>query len=179
MKKEISGLAIECIQGNIVAQTDIDAVVNAANSELLIGGGVAGAIHRTAGHELEAECRPLAPIKPGEAVITKGYNLPNPFCIHCLGPVYGVDKPEEELLRNCYLNALELAENNNIKSIAFPAISSGAFGYPIEAAADIAFKTIVNKAKVLKQIKRVRFVLYSNKSLQIHENVLSRLTALL
>ncbi|PKM82827.1 MAG: RNase III inhibitor [Firmicutes bacterium HGW-Firmicutes-13] len=134
MKKLISNVILECIKGDIASQRDIIAVVNAANSQLRTGGGVAGALHRAAGPGLEKECRPLAPIKPGEAVITGGHNLPNRYVIHCLGPIYRVNRPEAELLKNCYRNALEIAEQNQIDSIAFPSISTGAFGYPIEEA---------------------------------------------
>ncbi|MFP4489812.1 MAG: macro domain-containing protein, partial [Bacteroidales bacterium] len=129
MKKDVSGVTLELITGNIAAQEDITAVVNAANARLRTGGGVAGAIHRAAGPGLEKETAPLAPIRPGEAVITSGNKLPNKYIIHCLGPVYGVDKPEDKLLANCYRNALKLAEEQKIDSIAFPAISTGAFAY--------------------------------------------------
>ncbi|CAN0229748.1 unnamed protein product, partial [Chrysoparadoxa australica] len=121
----------------------MDAVVNAANAQLMIGGGVAGAIHRAAGKGLAEECAPLAPIAPGEAVITSGHNLPNPYVIHCLGPVYGRDEPADRLLADCYRNALRLAEENELKSLAFPAISTGAFGYPLRAATEIAVATVL------------------------------------
>jgi len=175
LKKTISGITIECIKGDIVAQPDITAIVNAANAWLKIGGGVAGAIHRAAGPGLEEECRPLAPIKPGECIITGEHRLPNRYVIHCLGPIYGVNKPENELLANCYCNALRLAEQHKIDSIAFPAISTGAFGYPIEEAAEVAFKTILGILPELQYVKRIRFVLYSNKALEIHEKTLSHL----
>ncbi len=166
---------IECIQGDIASQKDIAAVVNAANAQLRMGGGVAGAIHRAAGPGLEKECRPLAPIKPGDAVITGGHGLPNRYVIHCLGPVYGKDKPEDEILSLCYRNALKLAEQYNIDSIAFPAISTGAFGYPMEEAAEVAFKTILKALSELRYVKKIRFVLFSKNDLEIHEKVLSRL----
>lgn len=175
MEKVVAGVTIECVQGNIAAQEGIDAVVNAANAQLRPGGGVAGAIHRAAGPGLEEECRPLAPIKPGEAVITGGHKLPNKYVIHCLGPVYGVDKPEEELLASCYRNALRLAEEKKLKSIAFPAISTGAFGYPMAEAAEVAIKTIKEMAPQLESVKKIRFVLHSEKDLALHRQVLSRL----
>lgn len=137
----ISGVTIELKRGDIANQKDMDAIVNAANAQLRIGGGVAGAIHRAAGPELAQETRLMAPIKPGEAVISGGHNLPNEFVIHCLGPVYGQDKPENKLLANCYSNALKLAEENDIPSVAFPSISTGAFGYPMDDAARVAFET--------------------------------------
>jgi O-acetyl-ADP-ribose deacetylase (regulator of RNase III) len=175
MEKTVSNIKIECVKGDIVAQPDVTAIVNAANTQLRIGGGVAGAIHRAAGPELEAECRPLAPIKPGEAVITRGHRLPNHYVIHCLGPIYGVDKPEYELLASCYRNALKLAEQHNIDSIAFPAISTGAFGYPLTEAAEVALKTVLEIVPKLQSVKRIRFVLHSNRDLEIHEKTLSSL----
>jgi O-acetyl-ADP-ribose deacetylase (regulator of RNase III) len=164
---------IECVRGNIVCQPDITAIVNASNSDLVIGGGVAGAIHRAAGPGLADECQTLAPIRPGEAVLTGGHFLPNHYIIHCLGPVYGHDKPEITLLAKCYLNALKLAEENNIDSIAFPAISTGAFGYPVEEAACIAFITIMNRIHKLKNIRKIRFVLYDEEKFDVHLRTLS------
>jgi len=175
MKKTISGVTIECVMGNIASQADVTAIVNAANAQLRIGGGVAGAIHRAAGPGLEEECRPLAPIKPGEAVITGGHNLPNRYVIHCLGPIFGFDKPENKLLADCYRNALKLSEDYKIDSIAFPAISTGAFGYPVEEAAEVAFRTIIEIIPKLQHVKKIRFVLYSDSDLEIHEKTFSRL----
>lgn len=172
MEKKISGVQIECRHGDITNQDDCDAVVNAANAQLETGGGVAGAIHRAAGPELAIEARPLAPIKPGEAVITKAYRLPNKYVIHCLGPVYGKDKPEDKLLANCYSNALKQAEENEIKSIAFPAISTGVFGFPIQEAASVAFDTILKMAPTLKSVKKIVFVLHSIQDLEVHEKML-------
>ncbi len=129
MKSDNSKARLEVSQGDIANQPDMDAIVNAANAQLKTGGGVAGAIHRAAGPGLGDECRPLAPIKPGEAVITGAHKLPNKYVIHCLGPVYGRDKPEDKLLAACYENALRLADEQQIASLAFPAISAGAFGY--------------------------------------------------
>lgn len=168
----IGGKIIECVQGNIVSQPDMDTVVNAANAWLRTGGGVAGAIHRAAGPGLEKECRPLAPIRPGEAVITAAHNLPNRFVIHCLGPVYGIDRPADSLLAACYRNALRLAEENGLESIAFPALSTGAFGFPAEEAARIAFSTIVVEFPGLAAVRRVRFVLFSAPELETHRRVL-------
>jgi O-acetyl-ADP-ribose deacetylase (regulator of RNase III) len=163
----VSGVVIECVQGDIAAQRGITAVVNAANAQLRRGGGVAGAIHRAAGPGLEEESHRLAPIKPGQAVITAGYNLPNRYVIHCLGPVYGVDKPEAEILANCY--------RNQIDSIAFPAISTGIFGYPVEEAAEVALGTVLEETPRLESIKRIRFVLYSKDDFDVHESVCTRL----
>jgi O-acetyl-ADP-ribose deacetylase (regulator of RNase III) len=173
VKKTISGVIYECIKGDIASQADITAIVNAANAQLRMGGGVAGAIHRAAGTGLEQECRFLAPIKPGEAVITGGHNLPNRYVIHCLGPIFGVDKPEDKFLADCYCNALKLAEQYKIDSIAFPAISTGAFGYPIVEATEIAFITIIEIVPKLRYVKRIRFVLYIERDLDIYEKTLS------
>lgn len=176
MKAVVNSVTIECVWGDIVSQEDVTAVVNAANAELMIGGGVAGAIHRAAGHGLEEECRPLAPIRPGEAVITGAHNLPNRYVIHALGPVYGRDEPAEKLLADCYRNSLRLAEERRIDSVAFPAISTGAFGYPLEEAAEVALDTVLEMTEELRAIKRIRFVLYSETDLEIHEKVLSKRT---
>jgi len=174
-QRTMHGVTLECIQGDIANQPDMDAVVNAANAELRTGGGVAGALHRAAGPGLEAECRPLAPIRPGEAVITGAHDLPNRYVIHCLGPVYGVDEPAETLLAACYCNALDLAETKGITSIAFPAISSGAFGYPMEAAARIAFATIRAVLPRLSRLRHIRFVLRAETSHRLHARVLDEL----
>lgn len=172
MKKNANGITIELIRGDIAHQDDLDAIVNAANALLRMGGGVAGAIHRGAGSELEEETRPLAPIKPGEAVITEGHNLPNDHIVHVLGPVYGRDKPEDELLRDCYVNALKVAEENGIESIGFPAISTGAFGYPMEDATRIALKTINEQISHLETVKLVRFVLWGEGAMSVHHKVM-------
>lgn len=169
-----SDVTIELKRGDIANQGDIDAVVNAANAELKTGGGVAGAIHRAAGPELAKETRPMAPIKPGEAVISGGHNLPNDYIIHCLGPVYGKDKPEEELLANCYKNALRLAEEHQIDSIAFPSISTGAFGYPMEEAARVAFETVGHKTDELESVSLVRFVLWGEDAMNVHKEVMQQ-----
>ncbi|MCK9230366.1 MAG: macro domain-containing protein [Syntrophales bacterium] len=169
------GVTIECVQGNIVHQQDMDAIVNAANARLRPGGGVAGAIHRAAGPGLEEECRPLAPIRPGQAVITSGHGLPNRWVIHCLGPVYGVDEPSDKLLADCYRNAMLLAEENSIRSIAFPALSTGAFGYPMEDATRIAFGTVFGEAGRLSRITVVRFVLFDSEDQRLHAAVLQKM----
>ena len=151
------------------------AIGNAANAELRRGGGVAGAIHRAAGPGLEMETRPLAPIGPGEAVITGGHDLPNDYVIHTLGPVYGQDRPEAELLANCYHNALALAEQNGIDSIAFPAISTGIFGYPVEEAAEVALRAVLEETEKLERVRLIRFVLFGERDFEVHERVLSEI----
>ncbi|ARG97071.1 macro domain-containing protein [Legionella micdadei] len=175
MLLQVGRCKIESILGDITEQLDMVAIVNAANARLRRGGGVAGAIHNAAGPELEKECQDLAPIKPGEAVITKAYSLPNQYVIHCLGPVYGVDKPEDVLLANCYRNALHLADSNQITSIAFPAISTGIFGYPIERATETALKTTYQIIATLRNITHIRYVLFSPNDLRIYENKLAEI----
>lgn len=164
---------LEAVRGDIAAQPGIGAIVNAANAQLRIGGGVAGAIHRAAGPGLEEECLPLAPIKPGQAVITGAHNLPNDYVIHCLGPVYGHDKPEDKLLADCYRNALFLADQHEITSIAFPAISSGAFGYPMKEAAELAIQTIQDIMPQLKHVKLIRIVLFSESDLNVFLHIMT------
>ncbi|HET7478133.1 MAG TPA: macro domain-containing protein [Rubrobacteraceae bacterium] len=175
MKREINGVTIECVRGDIAAQRDVTAVVNAANAGLMPGGGVAGAIHRAAGPGLAEECRPLAPIRPGEAVITGGHDLPNRHVIHTLGPVYGQDRPEAELLADCYRNSLTLADERGIESVAFPAISTGIFGYPVEEAAAVALKTVAETSGALENVRLVRFVLHGERDLEVHEKALADL----
>lgn len=175
MKLKVDNLDLELVQGDIVRQTDLEAIVNAANAQLRIGGGVAGAIHRAAGPQLEKECEPLAPIQVGEAVITGGHELPNNYVVHTLGPVYGVDKPEAELLEKSYRNSLEIADEKEIESIGFPAISTGAFGYPIKDAAEISLKTIKKKANNLNNIKLIRFVLYSSSDFEVYKETAKKI----
>jgi O-acetyl-ADP-ribose deacetylase len=168
MKKQVGEIILEAVQGDIANQPDITAVVNAANAQLMSGGGVAGAIHRAAGPGLAEECRPMAPIRPGEAVISGAHNLPNQYIIHCLGPVYGMDKPENLLLADCYRNALQLADEKRIDSVAFPAISTGAFGYPFEAATDIALQTILEVIPDLKFVRHIHFVLFGEEDFEVY-----------
>lgn len=174
-RREIRSALIECVRGDISDQPGIEAVVNAANAELRPGGGVAGAIHRAAGPGLYEECRPLAPIRPGEAVITQGHRLPNRFVIHCLGPVYGVDVPSDSLLASCYRNAMRLARENEIRSIAFPAISAGVFGYPVEPAARIAVRTVRDELAADSAVRHVLFVLFDRTTLGVYDRILTDL----
>ena len=175
MRRQFDDVTIECIRGDIASQEDVEAVVNAANARLGPGGGVAGAIHRAAGPGLAEEAIPLGPIEPGEAVITGAHGLPNRYVIHTLGPVYGQDRPEAELLAGCYRNSLGLAEDNGIESIAFPAISTGIFGYPVEDAAKVALQTVREETERLERVHLVRFVLFGKRDLEVHESVLSGL----
>src|SRR5215218_882469 len=175
MERMVGGVTVEVVQDDISSQDDVDAIVNAANAELESGGGVAGAIHQAAGPGLAEEARQLAPIKPGEAVITGGHDLPNRYIVHALGPVYGSDEPEAELLADCYRNSLGLAEERDIDSLAFPALSTGAFGYPLEEATEVALSTVVEEAQKLQNVRLIRFVLFSEEDLEVYERVLSKL----
>lgn len=177
MRRIVRDVTVECVKGDISSQPDVDAVVNAANAELRTGGGVAGALHRAAGPGLEEECRPLAPISPGEAVVTGAHGLPNRRVIHALGPVYGSDRPEDELLARCYRSCLDRAEELGITSIAFPALSTGAFGYPLEDATGVALRTVLAEANRLSSVSLVRFVLFSDRELSVHEDTLRSLSS--
>ena len=151
---------IEINRGDIT-KLDVDAIVNAANATLLGGGGVDGAIHRAAGPELLMECRGLNGCRPGEAKITRGYRLPARFVIHTVGPIWrGGKHSEPETLANCYRNSLQVAVENGIETIAFPAISCGAYGYPILEAAQMAVKTTRELLANTNKIERVIFVLW-------------------
>ena len=163
---------IDIVHGDIT-KLDVDAIVNAANTTLLGGGGVDGAIHRAAGPELLAECRTLGGCKPGEAKLTRGYRLPARFIIHTVGPVWHGGKGDEpETLANCYRNSLQLAVENEIKTIAFAAISCGAYGYPITEAAQIALKTTQDFLAIDDRINKVTFVLWSEDTYEAYRQLL-------
>ena len=156
---------IELVQGDITRQ-EVDAIVNAANTSLLGGGGVDGAIHRAAGSELLAECRTLGGCETGSAKITRGYSLPAKYVIHAVGPVYhGGSGGEAELLAGCYRTAMKLADENACESIAFSAISCGVYGYPIREAARIALSTVAEELADRPGIKTARFVLFDRDTL--------------
>lgn len=151
---------IAVIRGDIT-KVEVEAIVNAANTTLLGGGGVDGAIHYAAGPELIAECRTLGGCEPGHAKITGGYRLPARFVIHTVGPIWRGGKHDEaQTLANCYRNSLRLAVENEIKTIAFPAISCGAYGYPIHRAAQIALKTTQEFLATNDTIEKIMFVLW-------------------
>ena len=162
---------IDIVRGDIT-KLDVDAIVNAANTTLLGGGGVDGAIHRAAGPELLAECRTLGGCEAGEAKITRGYKLPARFVIHTVGPVWsGGDRGEAEVLASCYRNSLRLAVENGIKTIAFPAISCGAYRYPISKAAQIALDT-TRELLASENIDKVIFVAMNDEILEAYRRLL-------
>lgn len=167
-------LVVECVRGDITNQPDVDAVVNAANAQLAPGAGVAGAIHRVAGTGLYEECKALAPIGTGDAVITSGHGLPNPWCIHVLGPVYASSRDPARELASCYREALARADEKQLRSIATPAVSTGVFGYPVREAAEVALRTVAAAAGAPGTVKLVRLVLWDDADLAIHEEVLAR-----
>lgn len=173
----VGGSKIQVVRGDITAQ-DTEAVVNAANRQLAPGGGVAGAIHRKAGPALWEECRKLGGCATGEAKITRGYNLPNPYVIHTVGPVYSGSKDDPLLLKSCYVNSLKLAETHGITSISFPAISTGIFGYPLDEAATIAVETIAEYLTAMESttgLKTVRMVLYDEEAYEAHVKALEKI----
>ncbi len=164
------------VQGDITKQ-EVDAIVNAANESLRGGGGVDGAIHRAAGPELLEECRRVGRCPTGEARITKGYRLPARYVIHTVGPVWrGGDKGEAELLASCYRNSLELAVQHGVRTIAFPGISTGVYGYPLEAATRIAMTTVKECLERMPSIEQVRFVTFGDEATRVARRVLAEIS---
>ncbi|MGH7699303.1 MAG: O-acetyl-ADP-ribose deacetylase [Gemmatimonadales bacterium] len=163
---------IEAVQGDITREA-VDAIVNAANTTLLGGGGADGAIHRAAGPELIEECRGIGGCPTGEARITRGYRLPAKWVIHTVGPVWsGGNGGEPELLRACYVNSLALAAAHGVRSIAFPSISTGAYRFPIERAARVAVDTVREALRAPSPVELVRFVCFSQRDLAVYRELL-------
>jgi O-acetyl-ADP-ribose deacetylase (regulator of RNase III) len=173
MEVTINKSKLELVEGDITAQ-DTDAIINAANPSLLGGGGVDGAIHRAAGPELLAECRTLGGCRTGDAKITRGYRLKARHVIHTVGPVYYQEGPirSAELLASAYRRSLEVASENGLRSVAFPSISTGAYGCPLEEAAPIALQTVIDYLQTHTDIDWVRFVLYGQHAYQVYERAL-------
>ncbi len=172
---DIGSVKVRLVRGDIADQPDADAIVNAANAELLPGGGVAGAIHRAAGPGLADEASAYAPIEPGQAVLTGGHDLPNPYVIHVLGPRYGIDQPADRLLADGYREALSLADAQGLRIVATPAVSTGAFGYPLDNAARIALQTVMDLAPRLTSVREVRFVLFGERDLTAFARALTEI----
>lgn len=175
VKITLNKSTLELTEGNITQQ-ETDAIVNAANTSLLGGGGVDGAIHRAGGPKILEECRKLGGCPTGAARITTGGNLKTRYVIHTVGPVYHDGKHREaELLASAYKNSLNLASKYKLKSVAFPSISTGAYGYPINDASAIALKTVIDYLKTHTDIELVRFVLFDQKAYQTYEKALQEL----
>ncbi|OHC07732.1 MAG: O-acetyl-ADP-ribose deacetylase [Planctomycetes bacterium RIFOXYD2_FULL_41_16] len=175
VKVTINKSVLELVEGDITEQ-ETDAIVNAANSSLLGGGGVDGAIHRAGGPKILEECRKLGGCPTGEARITTGGNLKAKYVIHTVGPIYSGGKQREaELLTNAYKNSLSLASQYKLKSVAFPSISTGAYGYPVNEASMVALKTVINYFKTHTDIELVRFVLFGLKAYQAYDKALQEL----
>ncbi len=172
MKVNIENRVLELIEGDITEMTT-DAVVNAANAQLVLGGGVAGAIRKKGGPEIQEECYEKGGTFVGGAVITTGGNLKAKYVIHAVGPRMG-EGNEDEKLKNATLNSLKVADENNLKSISFPAISTGIFGFPIQRCAEIMLKTAIEYLKGQTGLQRIVFCLFGQESYQVFENQLNR-----
>lgn len=176
MKVSIGNATLELVEGDITAQRT-DAIVNAANRSLLGGGGVDGAIHRAGGPAILDECRKLNGCETGDAKITTGGNLPAKHVIHTVGPVYrNGTAGEPELLTRCYRRSLEVAVENGLRSVSFPSISTGAYRYPIDAAARIALGTVIEFLRAGQEIDHVRFALYGRPAFAAYCGALDALT---
>jgi O-acetyl-ADP-ribose deacetylase (regulator of RNase III) len=176
MEVKVGNSILELVEGNITQQ-DTDAIVNAANARLIPGGGVDGAIHRAGGPAIEAECRQLGGCPAGEARITTGGRLKARYVIHTVGPVYkdGLHR-EPQLLASCYRESLKLASARGLKTLAFPSVSTGVYGYPIEDAARVALTTVREYLAQHPDIERVRFVLFGHPAYEAYARVLKELS---
>jgi len=175
MQVKVGESRLELVQGDITQQ-DTEAIVNAANSSLLGGGGVDGAIHRAGGPQILEECRKIGGCPPGEARITTGGRLKAKYVIHTVGPIYHDGRSgEAQTLANAYHNSLALASQHGIQSLAFPSISTGAYGYPITEAASIALRTVTDYLQAHPEVELVRFVLFGQAAYEAYENALKAL----
>jgi len=167
------GVRVFVVRGDITEQR-VDAIVNAANTTLLGGGGVDGAIHLAAGPDLLAECRAIGGCKTGDAVITRGYRLPARYIIHTVGPIWqGGNAGEAELLSGCYGNSLKLSSEHGVRTLAFPSISTGAYGYPVSQAAQIAVRAVTDYLQTDPSIDEVRFVCFDERTSDAYEQALT------
>lgn len=174
LTRTINGITLALVQEDIV-KVKADAIVNAANTWLAGGGGVDGAIHRAGGPTIMAECRKIGSCPTGSAVATTAGKLPAKYVFHAVGPIYGGSADDERLLASAYQSCLNLAEQYQVASIAFPSLSTGAYGYPLELAAPIALRTTIEHIKGTTSLKQVLFVLYGDQSYRAFEQALAKL----
>ena len=172
--RTINGVTLALMRGNIV-EARVDAIVNAANSGLRGGGGVDGAIHRAGGPSIMEECRMIGGCPTGEAVVTTAGKLPTKYVFHAVGPIYSGSLDDERLLTSAYQSCLNLAEKHQVKSIAFPSLSTGIYGYPLELAAPIALHTIIEHIKKPTCLQQVLMVLFGESAYKVHEQALDKL----
>jgi O-acetyl-ADP-ribose deacetylase (regulator of RNase III) len=177
MRITVNQATLELVQGDITTQ-DVDAIVNAANNSLLGGGGVDGAIHRAAGPQLLAECVRLGGCATGDAKITRGYRLKARHVIHTVGPIYSNAPRDAELLASAYRRSLEVVSEHGLRSVAFPSISTGAYGYPVQKAAPVALQTVMDYLNAHTGLTLVRFVLYDGRTFEAYRAALEDLAAL-
>lgn len=179
MRMTVGKVVLQCLTGDISKQSDVEAIVNSANLRLVSGGGITGDVHAAAGPELEKACRPFSPLEPGEVALTRGFSLPNKFVIHVRTPVFDGNPRAAEMLAHCYARALEAAESQSIASMAFPALATGWNRFPVESAAQVAWRTVASLAPELKHIRLVRFVLKKQAAFDIYCSELIRAVAML
>ena len=172
--RTINGVTLALIRGNIV-EVHADAIVNAANSGLRGGGGVDGAIHRAGGPSIMEECRKIGGCPTGKAVVTTAGRLPAKYIFHAVGPIYSGGTDDERLLASAYQSCLNLAEQHQVKSISFPSLSTGIYGYPLELAAPIALRTIIEHIKKPTNLQQVLMVLFGENAYKVHEQALEEI----